>query len=383
MSLLALERGDADLAELESELGAFNVFEALGMSSYEIRHSNLLAYLLDPENRHGLSNRFATALLQRATKSSGPRIGETSGRSPGWSSKGPRVQREWENIDILLSDDEARLLVVLENKTFSTEHSDQLHRYSETVARVYPTHRRFFLYLTPDGDLPSEPHYVPITYEDVEYDLRTAIEAGRSSVNPDLLSLVEHHYFPLLRREGLVPDDKLEEVAKRVYRKHKSAIDYISRLGLRASPASDIVSAEPRVEVIAGSSARRLKFIAREWEEHRAYLRVGKNRWRLQFQIREENDGLDLVLRLEPAHDEIGKRIVKAFLQAGAPFVLEQSKEDQHRVFLYRRRILPSQLLDDEPLSEEGLGELRRNWDEFLESDFPRASKVVSESKAE
>ena len=55
----ALDRFLADNPELEQlsdRLGTFNVFRALKIERVEIRHSNALAWLLDPSESHGLGD---------------------------------------------------------------------------------------------------------------------------------------------------------------------------------------------------------------------------------------------------------------------------------------------------------------------------------------
>jgi hypothetical protein len=47
-----------ELAELEAVLSRFNIFRVLKAAKHEIRHSNMLAWLLDQDESHGLGNRF-------------------------------------------------------------------------------------------------------------------------------------------------------------------------------------------------------------------------------------------------------------------------------------------------------------------------------------
>jgi hypothetical protein len=57
-----------DLERLEALLDRFNVFEAIGAVRQEVRHSDFLAFLLDPQQSHGLGDLFATRLLQRSLR---------------------------------------------------------------------------------------------------------------------------------------------------------------------------------------------------------------------------------------------------------------------------------------------------------------------------
>ena len=46
--------GNPELEELEALLSQFNLFEAIGAVRMEVRHSDFLAFLLDPAQKHGL-----------------------------------------------------------------------------------------------------------------------------------------------------------------------------------------------------------------------------------------------------------------------------------------------------------------------------------------
>ena len=54
-----------ELRELEQLLGAFNLFRILRFEHGEIRHSNILAWLLQPEEAHGLKDLFLRRWLMR------------------------------------------------------------------------------------------------------------------------------------------------------------------------------------------------------------------------------------------------------------------------------------------------------------------------------
>jgi hypothetical protein len=65
-SLTALEGfvvENDDLLELEALIGRFNIFDALGIKDAEIRHSNFLAFILDPAESHGHGQLFLNAVL--------------------------------------------------------------------------------------------------------------------------------------------------------------------------------------------------------------------------------------------------------------------------------------------------------------------------------
>lgn len=53
-ALTALVVDNSDLERLEALLDQFNIFEALGAVRVELRHSDFLAFLLNPKQSHRL-----------------------------------------------------------------------------------------------------------------------------------------------------------------------------------------------------------------------------------------------------------------------------------------------------------------------------------------
>src|SRR5438093_10084008 len=119
-SLEALERfvvENDDLLQLESHIGRFNIFDALGITRVEIRHSNFLAYILDPAESHGQGQVFLKAVLMDLLKDA------PANRRPfspieldGTDLRGVVIKREWEQIDLLISCQLPPFVIAIENK---------------------------------------------------------------------------------------------------------------------------------------------------------------------------------------------------------------------------------------------------------------------------
>ena len=87
-ALKALERfvvENDDLLELESRIGRFNVFDALGITHVEIRHSNFLAFILDPAESHGQGPLFLKAILMDLLRSAPPDSRPPFANQSGWN----------------------------------------------------------------------------------------------------------------------------------------------------------------------------------------------------------------------------------------------------------------------------------------------------------
>ena len=155
------------LDELIPWVGKFNIFDVLKISRTEIRHSNVLAWLLDANENHGLGDIFIREILQTLVEN------DDNGRYDVFrillmDFHSFTVYREWNNIDILLLSDEEKTLIAFENKVGSHEHSDQLNRYRSILERTYPEYEKIYVFLTPDGELPSdEENWAVLTYADM------------------------------------------------------------------------------------------------------------------------------------------------------------------------------------------------------------------------
>ncbi|MGI8911979.1 MAG: PD-(D/E)XK nuclease family protein [Rubrobacteraceae bacterium] len=225
-ALEAFVVNNADLERLEALLDRFNIFEAVGMERQEIRHSKFLAFLLDPNESHGMGDAFEKRLLQRAVMDSpNAPAPVTPIELSLWDFGQMDVRQEWQHIDIFLLDERNRLAVIIENKIGTGEHGDQLDRYYEAVREQYPDYRLLALYLTPGGDEPSHPEYLPVDYRAVCEILDGLAKSRASVTEPDLRVLITH-YTEMLRRH-IVGDSEIARLSQQIYQKHQRAIDLI------------------------------------------------------------------------------------------------------------------------------------------------------------
>ena len=139
---------DLDFDKLELGLKNPNIFEILRISKKEIRHSNFLSWLLDPNESHKLGDVFLKRFLREVASSE--RFNLDQADIEGMDFSNAEIRREWRHIDILIVLSET--VVCVENKVLSKEHSDQLKRYKEVVEKEFPKHNKVFVFLTPEGE---------------------------------------------------------------------------------------------------------------------------------------------------------------------------------------------------------------------------------------
>ncbi len=161
----------------------FNTFDVLRYAEYEIRHSNVMAWLLDPGETHGTGRRILEWFLDRA---------RLPGKLPpeivrGDGGQTVRVERELHYVDvtIFLESDRGRHIVAVENKPSraSPEHYEQARAHLERLRPKYTGHRRHGVLLSTSRkgiegeDRPPDP-IAHVSWRDVGTQIKTMIDEG-------------------------------------------------------------------------------------------------------------------------------------------------------------------------------------------------------------
>lgn len=226
------------LDELETFLGRFNPIRVMRMEAMEIRHSAILAWLLDPVESHGLEDRFLRAFLAAALKGSGAGEKPTSLDIVQEDLRDAIIRREWRNIDIFVYLERRSWAIIIENKFHSKQHSDQLRRYREVVKNTYGKKangeavRIRGIFLTLEEEDPNDERYVSIRYADVcEILARLAGEIG-GRLSPEVVAFLGHYLDSLRETLGMSDEEKkMEALARDLYRSHGRVLDFIMTHG--------------------------------------------------------------------------------------------------------------------------------------------------------
>lgn len=215
---------DEDFDKLDLGLKNPNIFQILRITKNEIRHSNFLSWLLDPNQSHKLGDIFLKRFLREVFSSD--KFGDIDQVDvEGMDLSRVEIQREWKNIDILIKLD--TVVVCVENKVLSREHSDQLKRYKEIIEDQFPDHHQTFVFLTPDGNISEDESdiYEPISYDFIVESLDRIITVYGESMNEQVKNYIKD-YITIIKRE-LMGTDKLTELSKKIYQNHKELFDFI------------------------------------------------------------------------------------------------------------------------------------------------------------
>ena len=211
------------LDELQPWVSKLNLFDILKISKAEIRHSNMLSWLFNANENHGFGDLFIKGIVKKLIKNDS-KVRYDAFHLLLMDFYSFIVYREWKNIDLLLVSENEKQLIAIENKVGSIEHSNQLNRYRKILEQEYPDYSRIYVYLTPDGGVPSDvENWDVLTYSDIV----DTLENLKKSVNLQWdADLIIQNYIDIIRRD-IVEDSELIEICNKIYNKHKKALDLI------------------------------------------------------------------------------------------------------------------------------------------------------------
>jgi hypothetical protein len=369
-----------DLERLESLVDQFNIFEAIGMAKQEIRHSFFLAFLLNPNESHGLGEIFLKRLLQKVlTNVRGASLPISLIDLDVWDLEDTTVLREWNSIDILILNTAYNLAVIIENKVYSEEHSDQLKRYWSVVEKNYPGWRILGLFLTREGNLPSDERYLPVSYVAVAEILKTLIETRASVLGADVRTLLDH-YTQMLRRH-IVSGSEIDELCLRLYKRHQRALDLIfdrrpDRQKMIQEELEKLVNNTPDFE-IDKSTKSSVIFVPTAWDI--PSLLKGTN-WNsrgriMMFWFENRPTGVRLILQMGAGDNETRQKLFQ-MATSNKPLFSPGKTLYPQWCRIYNKEVLNKKAVEEADIIDIS-SELNKSWVNFREIDLPKIEGVM------
>lgn len=165
-----------------------NIFRILGCEYNEKIHSNLLAWLLNPEESHGLKDLFLCSFIREVFNKEIYTLGII------------HVEREIHDTDgipdIVIEGKDWRL--VIENKIYSNEGPDQTIKYAKSYEIAGGIGERYFLvFLTPGGKEPLSSSFHPVSYKTIAKLLEQLLPQCQGEASIILRNFTEHIYLDL------------------------------------------------------------------------------------------------------------------------------------------------------------------------------------------
>jgi hypothetical protein len=376
-----------ELFQLEEMLDEFNIFEAVGVERQEMRHSDFLAFLLNPQERHGLGSAFVQRFLLAAVQAAEQDTAVSALDLALWDGGGLEVRREWQNIDILLLDEHEKLAVIIENKVDSGEHSQQLDRYWRIVQQRFPGWRTIALFLTPDGREPSSDCYLPVDYGLIRALVTELANSYTSTISIEVQTVLRH-YAQMLRRH-IMPDSDIAQLCQRIYRKHRRALDliYEHRPDLQAEMRDFLEAMIARTPgMIAEYSTKTwIRCLPEAWDAPRLSQGQGwvpSNRM-LLLEFGNGSDRLHLKVTIGPGPQNVREQLLKLVLDHRPLFIISErranaSVRNRHKA-IYVNDFLRAKDFEDADL-DELTARVQQSWDQFVQVTLPEMTAVLQKA---
>lgn len=207
-----------------------NLFEILNISQAEIRHSNALAWLCNPKLSKDVGKYFLRKLfiliMDRAEKNNAADLIVDDFDEV-------EVKREWKHTDLLIVLKKKRIVnfvICIENKVKSKQGKKQLEGYRKIIESeedfkfAVKKNRVAYLFLRVKDESPKDEHWIEIDYNDIGSILNDSLV--HCSMSKELKFFITQ-YLSTLRKNGMMDDQQMQELAQKIYTKHKVALDYI------------------------------------------------------------------------------------------------------------------------------------------------------------
>lgn len=220
------------LKNLDPWINRFNLFDVLQISKTEIRHSNVIAWLLDPNENHGLKDFFILRFFNEISKSEKINLDTLDFKSF-------RIFREQDNYDILLVSEKEKVAIVIENKIEAGETGRQLQKYHTSITTQFKNFKyKKFVYLTPDGREPKNDvdnqDWICLSYQPIVDILERIYE--KENLSEDVKFFIKSYLQTL--RSNVVVDEELNDICKNIYSKYFKAMSLIMNIGEKLKRSS-------------------------------------------------------------------------------------------------------------------------------------------------
>ena len=311
-----------ELEELSAKLSVFNILNVLKVEKTEIRHSNILAWLMDPQGSHGMGQAFIRRVLSTMLLESESGIVELTPASVELMNMvDVEVLREWKNIDLLAISDANRWVLLIENKIRSRASKRQLLKYIEVVKKKFINFTIIPVLLTLESDegieAAEEAEYITWSHSQL-YPVASHLIRQRQDRIPEDAKIFIEHYLTVLRRLTM-QDEEIVQLCKTIYKKHKDAIDLIVEWG-----ATTQFGAAAEEFISANKDLIQLWFIHKSWGKN---MPACSDRWKhlskpypvaCWLRFRPQSSKIGLIIEVGSMEDSKKRlKLIKAFQKEG------------------------------------------------------------------
>lgn len=364
------------LDKLESFADRQNIFKILSIEGMEIRHSNFLAWLLDPAANHHLGETFLKKFLfQYAEKSDNAKVDVFDIDRMDFDDA--LVYRELHHMDIIVESRKSNFILVIENKIYSSEGNNQTKKYRKVIEENYESiGNKFFVYLTLDNTEAEDSQWVSMCYSDL-IPLIESVSVRMPSDSPGRLFV--ENYVEVLKEMAGNEETELQLLCRNIYTEHKKAIDILVKnlpddFRNRANLIKDLVRSTPNIIYRENSNNSYIRFTTSLILDKIGT--IGTDQWTpekdiLLFEIVNNRNGtMRFILTLGPAEDPEKRNILWNYL---AGKWKRQSKNSDQWTRVYSKSFKLNEDLDVEE-------QLKTQIETFVTKTIPEDINPVLEA---
>ncbi len=377
-----------ELDKLEDMLTIFNVFETLNIVNAEIRHSNVLAWLLSPQSNHGLGESFIKQLLKyfvSENKEFIKNFGLSLFDFEIFDYNDIEIRREWKNIDILLllKETSKNVAVVIENKVTTDEHSNQLQRYKSIIDEEFPDYIKLFIFLTPEETIPSDDSWVNFNYGTIAKLIDELLDKKKDSISENVYHFVKQ-YNTVLRRY-IVGNSEIEQICRQIYKKHAKALDLIFQykpdLDWEISQLIQELLNKEKGIIIDGAGKTVIRFTTPVLDEKLEKISEGwSNSKRIcMFEFNNSDRRLTLRLYIGPGRKDYRVKLHEFCMKEPKLFNLASRQLGSKWLAVYQKEFLRKKNIEDLTF-EEIAPVIEKHWDDFRKNDLVDINDYFSQN---
>jgi len=373
-----------ELDKLENKLGIFNIFETLDIVNTEIRHSNVLAWLFDPNSNHGLSESFLKQFLKYFISENKEYINADINLFDFeiFDYSDVEIRREWNNIDLLiiLNEPSKKVCIAIENKIGTTEHGDQLERYRKIVGDEFKKFENIFIFLSPNNVLPSDKNWVCITYTTIAKLIEDLLCSKKDSVSSNVYNFINQYNIVL--RRYIVGNSEIEQICRSIYKKHQKALDLIFQykpdIILEISEyIQNLLKEDKRIIYISGSKTY-INFTTDVIKNltDKIGSKSPKSNNILYYELRNYADRLSLFFMIGPGEREYRQKLFD-FCKAKKELFKNTGKNLYQKYnSVYQKGILITRENEEAPIDELSI-KIDKKWEEFCSGDLIKIDEFI------
>lgn len=244
-----------------------NLMSILQIAHRELQHSNLLAWLFDPNETHKLGDFFIKEFIKLYyVENEYQDLGNTEAKLSVFDFvkldfSDLEIKREHKNIDVLILSASNGLCIMIENKVYAKEGNGQLTKYRNYVENEYSDYKhKIYIYLSlfEQDILESETEfYVQLTYQHIKKLVLQILENQSISIANNTRFVLEQYLQTL--KTLMNENEKIEKTAKDLYKRYKSAFDLVfkyvapSQSTLVPHNLVDLIEKEPNIRPFSTS----------------------------------------------------------------------------------------------------------------------------------